>query len=332
MAAIDLRNKVVVITGGSSGIGRAAAHAFARAGARVVVAARNAAALEEAARECRDLGAEALAQPTDVTEWQQVERLAQAALGRFGAIDVWVNDAAVSLFGRLEEVPLIEFERVVRTNLMGTVHGCRVALPAFRAQGAGTLINVASVVAAVGQPFATAYSSTKWAIRGLSEALRAETADQPRVHVCTILPGSVDTPLFQHAANHAGRAVKPMPPVHAPEEVAETIVAVARHPRREAFIGAETRVAAFVHALAPGFSERIMARRVPREHFQDRPAGGGAGNLFQHQADAVHGGWGDGAARPVGTTALALAGLAALLLPLGLYAWRQARGRRSRYV
>jgi NAD(P)-dependent dehydrogenase (short-subunit alcohol dehydrogenase family) len=332
MAERNLAGLVVVITGASSGIGRACAHEFARARALLVLAARNQAALETTVRECTDLGAEAVAVPCDVGEWYQVERLAQAAERRFGGLDIWVNDAGVTAFGRLDEIPANELDKVVRTNLLGTLWGCRAVLPVFRRKGEGTLINVASMVAVVGQPLTSAYSATKWAIRGLSQALRGELADTKAIHVCTVLPGSIDTPLFQHGANHTGRGVRPVPPVHAPEEVARTVVALARHPRREVFVGAEARVAAFVHALAPALTERIMARSVPRRHFTDRPAGDGAGNLFAAQADALHGGWstGEGAS----ARALAVAAAAALLLPLALLAWRRVRrgNGSARYV
>lgn len=325
----DLRNKVVVITGASSGIGRAAAQAFAEAGCRLVLAARSEAALAIAARECATEGGEAVPLVCDVADPKDVERLAQTAKERFGGIDVWVNDAGVHVFGRIEEVPLDEFQKVIQVNLMGTVHGCRAVLPIFRQQGRGVLINIGSMAGTIGQPFASAYVSSKWAVRGLSECLRMEVMDVPGIHVCTVLPPSIDTPLFQHAANHAGRAVQPMPPIHSPEEVARVIVSLARRPEREAFIGAGRLVAA-AHSLAPAMTERLMARAVERRHFQPRPSGPSRGNLFSPQADAVHGGWGEtsGSGR---SSALAVAAGVAVAVPLGVYAWRRMRGR-SAYV
>ncbi|MEW5726934.1 MAG: SDR family oxidoreductase [Pseudomonadota bacterium] len=326
----DLGNRVVVITGASSGIGRAAARAFAVEGCRLVLAARNEAALDSAVRECDDLGGEAVAVAADVTDHRDVDRLAETALTRFGGLDVWVNDAAVTLFGRIEQVPLAEFDKVVRTNLMGTVHGCRAAIPVFRKQGHGVLINLSSVAGTVGQPETSAYVATKWAIRGLGESLRMELMDAPGIAVCTVMPPSVDTPLFQHGANHSGREPRPMPPVYSPERVAALIVELARHPRREAFVGRMAPLLALTHAVAPALAEKMMARTVEREHFRDIPAPQGSGNLFTPQADSVHGGWagdgGSGRAR----TALAVAAGAAVAVPLGVLAWRRFQHTRGR--
>lgn len=331
-----LRDSVVVITGASSGIGRATARAFAREGATVVLAARRRELLEEAEDECARLGGRGLAAPTDVTRPDEVETLARRAIETYGRIDMWVNNAAVTLFGRLEETPLEDYERVIRTNLLGYVHGARAVLPYFREQGSGVLINVASAAAAIGQPYTSAYVLSKWAIRGLSECLRMELRDAPGIQVCTVLPATIDTPLFQHAANFTGRAIQAMPPVYAPEMVSDVILDLARHPRREAFAGAAGRLAALGHGLAPGVAERVMARQVEQKHFRDVPAPPTRGNLFQPMAVGAdaHGGWRQyhraqhhkdrRSPLPIGFGA-GLAALALLAAPLGLYAWRQAR-------
>ncbi|MGE5517242.1 MAG: SDR family oxidoreductase [Bacteroidota bacterium] len=327
--AADLQNRVVVITGASSGIGRAAAQVFAQAGARLALAARSQPALEVAARECIAAGGEALPVPCDVTNAEEVLHLAETARQHFGRIDVWVNDAGVHLLGRIDEVPLNDFRQVIDVNLMGTVHGCRAALPVFRAQGSGIVINIASMAGAMGQPYASAYVASKWAVRGLSEALRMEVMDQPDIHVCTVLPPSIDTPLFQNAANYAGRVVQPMPPVYSPEQVAETIVAVARRPVREAFIGLG-RLAAAAHALAPGATERLMSRAANRRHFQNRASGPSHGNLYSPRTDSVHGGWGSQESHTGRNAALVAAGIA-VAVPLGVYAWRRIQ-QRAEYV
>ena len=202
-----LDGAVVVVTGASSGIGRATGLAFAEGGARVVVAARRVDALEELARECQAAGGQPWPSPPTPTDEAAVAELARRAVERFGRIDVWVNNAGVYLLGLLEATPPEAFRRVLETNFFGYVNGARAVLPHFRNQGHGVLINNASVYSHVGAPWLTAYVSSKFAVRGFSEALRQELADLPDVHVCTVSPSPIDTPIFASAANYSGRAV-----------------------------------------------------------------------------------------------------------------------------
>ncbi len=328
----ELEDSVVVITGASSGIGRATAHAFAAQGATVVLAARREHALREVETECTNVGGRPLVVPTDVTEEEQVRALARRAIEGFGRIDVWVNNAAVTLFGRFEETPPEVYGRVIHTNLFGYIYGARAVLPYFREQGSGTLINVSSVVAFVGQPYTSAYVMTKAAIRSLGECLREELIDAPDIHVCTVLPATFDTPLFQHAANYTGRAPKAMDPVYAPEMVADTIVRLAQRPQREVFVGRMGRMLAFQHAVAPGMTERMMAKMVDRDHLQDRPAPPSPGNLFEPMPGwaGVRGGWGG---RPEGMNGGGTAVLGGLFLAgaaLGYYAWQRQQRQDPR--
>jgi NAD(P)-dependent dehydrogenase (short-subunit alcohol dehydrogenase family) len=296
--ARDLHNSVVVVTGASSGIGRATALAFAQAGARVVLAARREEALHEAAAECRRYGSDALAVPTDVRDRAAVERLADQARETFGGVDVWVNNAGVTLLGRFEDAPEDLWREVLEINFFGTVNGARAALPLLRDRG-GTLINVGSVNSRVGAPYASAYVASKFAVRGFAECLRDELRGEG-VDVCTVMPASIDTPLFQHAANFAGRPVKPLRPVIRPERVAATIVRCAKRPRREVVVGLSGRQLIALHDLALPVFERVMSRNVDREHFQQRPAGPSPGNLREPDPDwtGVTGGWKAGDASP----------------------------------
>ncbi len=291
----DMQDRTVVITGASSGIGRATALAFARRGARLALGARGEATLEDVAGACQRLGGAAAAIPTDVTDAEAVERLAAEAEEQFGHLDVWVNNAAVSLFARFGEAPLADERRVLETNLFGTLHGAWAAMRRFRARKRGLLVNVSSIVADLPQPYTSAYVMSKHAIRALSMSLRQELLldGLSDVHACTVLPAAIDTPIFQHAANYTGRAVKAMPPVVAPERVADAIVDLVRRPQREVFVGNAARALSLVSNLAPGLVEQLMARQVDRQHLSDRPAPHTDGNLFapMEQSDAVHGGW-----------------------------------------
>ncbi len=283
---------VVVITGASSGIGRATALKLAEQGGSVVLAARQEEVLHGVARECQRTGGRALAVPTDTTNEEQVKNLAQRAIQAFGRIDVWVNAAAVTMMARFEAAPAEAFRRVIETNFFGYVHGARAVLPYFRQQGRGTLINLASVLGKVGAPYASADAASKFAVTGFSESLRMELRDAPDIHVCTVLPATIDTPLFQHAANFTGRALRALPPVYAPERVAETILHLILRPQREATVGNTRRIVA-LRRMAPRLAERVVAAKVDKQHFQDKPSPASAGNLFEPmpQFNDVHGGW-----------------------------------------
>src|ERR1043166_5831964 len=226
---MNIADSVIVITGASSGIGRATAQELASRGAHLVVGARDVAALE-------GLGT---AIKCDVTREADVQALARAAVAKFGRIDVWINNAGVYLVGRFEDSPADVFRRVLETNFFGTVHGARAALQQFRKQRRGILINIDSVVASAPQPYTTAYVASKYAVRGFSASLRMELALEKghEIEVCTILPASIDTPLFSHTANYLGRKVKAMSPVNRPEVVARAIASVIERPRRETLVG-----------------------------------------------------------------------------------------------
>jgi NAD(P)-dependent dehydrogenase (short-subunit alcohol dehydrogenase family) len=312
MARRRLAGSVVVITGASSGIGRATALAFARAGARLVLAARHEGALQEVARACDELGALALVVPTDVRDEAAVNELARRAVVELGQIDVWVNNAGVLMVGRIEDAPLDAYRKLIDTNLFGCVHGARAAISRMR--GGGVIINVSSMAATIGRPYYSAYASSKWAVRGMSECLRQELLDED-IDVVTVMPASIDTPLFSHAANFSGRAIKPLESVSPVEDAARAIVEAARHPRAEVTVGTVAHSSRVLRAITPTSTfERITARRAEKAHFLRRPAEPTEGNLNEPQPPfTTEGGW-RRRGRPLLRFALAAAGVA-LALP-----------------
>jgi hypothetical protein len=183
---------------------------------------------------------------------------------------------------------------VLETNFFGYVHGARAVLPHFRHQGHGVLINNASVYSHVGAPWLTAYVSSKFAVRGFSEALRQELAELPDVYVCTVSPSPIDTPIFASAANYSGRAVKAPPPTYPPEQVASAILASALHPKRERIVGGAGRLVTVAEAVAPRRFERVNRRYVNGLQFAAEPAPATDGNLYAPVSDGraeVRGGW-----------------------------------------
>ena len=277
----DWHGKTVVITGASAGLGRAAAVGFAHHVASLVLAARRATELEETARQCREAGGRAAVVPTDVAHEDQVSALAQAALAESGQIDVWINNAGVTAFAPIEEGPFDEHRRVLETNLNGAIHGARAVLPIFRRQRHGVLINVGSILSRMGQAFVPAYVISKFGVRGLSEALRVELADEPDIHVCTLMPYAIDTQHFEAAASRVGFQARAMPPTLSPEKVATALVDLAARPRRERHVPRVAALGLALHVLFPGTVERLLLHALQTWHFSRTAEPVTSGNLFR---------------------------------------------------
>ena len=245
----------VLVTGASSGIGRAAAHRLAAEGARLVLASRSRETLEEVARECTARGAEeTLVVATDVGDGAAVESLFDQAVERFGGLDAVVNSAAVVAYGRFHDVPPEVYDTVVRTNLTGAANVARCALRLFEPAGGGSLVLVGSVVAKIATPTMSSYVSSKAGVYGLARTLQLEARRIPGVSVSLVSPGSVDTPIYDQAATYTGRGGNPPPPVTTPEKVAERVVRAIDHPQRDDNVGLGNAVmVAGFHLLPPVF-------------------------------------------------------------------------------
>ncbi|SDE04638.1 SDR family NAD(P)-dependent oxidoreductase [Belnapia rosea] len=271
-----------VVTGASSGIGRGVAERAGSLGARVVLAARRAEALEGVAATIRAAGGEALVVPTDVSRPEAVEALAETAERRFGRVDVWVNNAGVAPIGRFEEIPVADHARTVAVNLNGVIFGSHAALRLFRAQGHGTLVNMASVEGRVPLAYHASYAATKHAIIGLDGALRQELrlGGLDRLRVVTILPWAVDTPFWANAASYAGREPRG-PWMDGARDVAEAVVwASVNAPSGKFPVGPKAAAAVLGSRLAPGLTTRIAGSVIHRLQMEDAPpAPDGPGNL-----------------------------------------------------
>lgn len=272
---------VVVITGASSGIGRATALAFARESARLVLAARRTEVLDELARSCELAGGRAIAVTTDVTDPAAVAALADAAVQAFGRIDIWINNAGGAVVGKFWEAPLELHRRTIELNLMGTMHGCAAAIPIFLRQGSGTLINNISMGGWAPNPYAASYTASKFGLRGFTAALRQELQAHENIEVCGVFPAMIDTPGVEHGANYTGKRLGLGPFVYTAEDVAQTFLSVARRPRAETAVGWPSTAARLAFAYLPRTTERIVGGVMRRILESARPAPRTQGALMQ---------------------------------------------------
>jgi short-subunit dehydrogenase len=266
-----LSDQVVLITGATSGIGLTTARMAARAGARLVLVARDQDALNALAAELRQHGTEALPVAADVGHQEEIERVSQRALERFGRIDTWVNNAGVSIFGRQEEVALEDNQRLFQTNFWGVVNGSLEAVKCMKERG-GALINLGSELSDRAMPLQGMYAASKHAVKGFTDALRMELEkDRVPLAVTLIKPAAVATMFTVHAKNYMDHEPALPAPVYAPELVANAILYAAQHPRRDVFVGGSAKAislgAQHMPRLLDKYMERALFKQQQAEQF-----------------------------------------------------------------
>src|SRR5688572_1342694 len=296
-----LDGKVAVVTGASAGVGRAIVRELAREGARVGLIARSAEALEAAAEEVREAGSDALVLPLDVSDADAVFAAADRVVQQWGQLDLWVNDAMVSVFAPVVETTPAEFRRVTEVNYLGYVHGTLAALRHMRARGSGTIIQIGSALAYRSIPLQSAYCASKAAARGFTDSLRSELhRERSRIRITMLQLPAVNTPQFDVVRSRLPDHPQPVPPVYQPEVIARAAVHAALHPRREIWIGWNTVKAIIGQRFIPGLLDHYLAKvawdgqttRVlppghPIEHREDNldaplPGDRGAHGPFDH--------------------------------------------------
>jgi NADP-dependent 3-hydroxy acid dehydrogenase YdfG len=267
------RDRVVVVTGASAGVGRAVARAFGRQGAKVALLARTREALEAAAREIERGGGEALVLPLDVSDAVAVERAADEVVARWGRIDVWVNDAMVSVFSPVKETTAEEYRRVMEVDYLGYVHGTRAALRHMLPRDAGHVIQIGSALVYRSIPLQSAYCASKAATRGFTDALRCELHhDRSRVRLSMVQLPAVNTPQFDVVRSRLPNHPQPVPPIFQPEVVARAVLWVADHPTRELWVGWSAVKAILGQRVFPGLLDRYLGRMGYDAQQTDEPA------------------------------------------------------------
>ena len=275
--------QVVVVTGASSGVGRAVARAFGRQTAGLGLIARNREALEHAAEEVRQGGGEALVLPLDVSEPEALEQAASAVEDRFGPIDVWVNDAMVTVMSPVKAMTADEFRRVTEVTYLGYVYGTLAALRRMLRRDRGTIIQIGSALAYRSIPLQSAYCAGKAAIRGFTDSLRTELIhDKSNVRISMLQLPAVNTPQFDVSRSRMPRRPQPVPPIYQPEVIARAVLYAAEHAPRELWIGGSTITAILGQKVFPGLLDRYLGQTGYDSQQTSEPASPGRqDNLFE---------------------------------------------------
>jgi NAD(P)-dependent dehydrogenase (short-subunit alcohol dehydrogenase family) len=291
-------NYVVVITGGTAGVGRATAQRFARDGASVAVLARGRDGLAGTERELRELGARGvLAIECDVAHADQVFAAAHRIEQELGPIDIWINNAMTTVFGRFESITPEQFERVTQVTYLGYVWGTRAALDRMMPRNRGTIVQVGSALAYRSIPLQSAYCGAKHAIVGFTDSIRSELLhDKREIDIACVHLPAVNTPQFGWCENHMDFEAQPVPPIFQPEIIASSIFHTAHSPKREVFLGWPTVKAVLGQKLVPGYADRYLARHgLDAQYTKQRREPGRPSNLMAPGAgdQGAHGAFDD---------------------------------------
>lgn len=268
-----IRGSTIVVVGATSGVGKATALSLAAAGANLLIVSRTAAHVAAVADECRLAGAPAaIGVAADISNPDDVNRIVTEATTHFGAVDTWINAAAALVVGELHVQAVTDIEQLIATNVLGTTLASRAAMIHFRARHAGVLINMSSLLGVVPNPVVPTYSMSKFAVRGLTLSLHQSVWHRSPIHVCAILPGPIDSPMFARAANRSGREIRAIPPAFSPERVAAAVIRSVKRPRRQRTTGLTGALIVIGMHVLPRFTETFVAQVAARLIFRPNAA------------------------------------------------------------
>lgn len=286
------KTQVVVVTGASAGLGRAIAHGFAKRGASIGLLARNPEALEAAREECEALGGRAIVLPVDVSDAEAVDAAASQVEEAFGPIDVWINDAMVSVFSPVKEMTAADYKRVTDVLYLGFVHGTLAALKRMLPRDKGTIIQIGSALAYRSIPLQSAYCACKHAINGFTDSLRCELYhDKSNVKLTAVQMPAMNTTQFDWVKNRMPNDTQPVPPIFEPELAAEVVVeaGTVQNPRREYWVGSPTVMAIVGQMFVPGLLDRYLGRTgYKSQQIQGEPKDPNAPNNLYEYVPGVH--------------------------------------------
>ncbi|PZR22074.1 MAG: short-chain dehydrogenase [Flavobacterium psychrophilum] len=312
----SLFGKTVVITGASSGVGRAAAEAFAEEGSNVVIVARGQKGIDEVVEICRGLNATAIGVSADMSSEEDVERVTQETLKINGRIDIWINNAGVMASGKFEEIPMEIHEQVIKTNLFGYMHGAYNAIRVFKEQNEGILINNVSIGGFMPAPYSAVYSATKYGIRGMMTCLQGEISNRKHIHVCNLYPQLQNSTGNLHSAKYSGFAMKIPFIASDPRLTASKMVKLAKHPEKDMFPDLKAAAITNIYKLFPHLIINAASTAVRIKMKLNKNKENNPGNVLANSKEPlrVYG------KSPSSTSGLALAALAGVGLGIALLA------------